>query len=82
MVRAYRRCSASRDGPRRSTNSSHSERFGLKLMSIGFLLDDREGHRVAGPMLHGALVQFLRDVNWGQLDFLILDLPGHEATSR
>jgi ATP-binding protein involved in chromosome partitioning len=52
------------------------ERFGVKLMSIGFLLEDPKSAVVwRGPMLHGALLQFLKDVNWGELDFLILDLP-------
>ncbi|MCU0692324.1 MAG: Mrp/NBP35 family ATP-binding protein [Polyangiaceae bacterium] len=52
------------------------ERFGLKLMSIGFLLEDpREAVVWRGPMLHGALMQFLKDVHWGKLDYLFLDLP-------
>jgi ATP-binding protein involved in chromosome partitioning len=52
------------------------ERFGLKLMSIGFLLEDPRSAVIwRGPMLHGALQQFLKDVNWGDLDFLVLDLP-------
>jgi ATP-binding protein involved in chromosome partitioning len=52
------------------------ERFGIKLMSIGFLLEDSKSAVVwRGPMLHGALLQFLKDVNWGKLDFLLLDLP-------
>jgi ATP-binding protein involved in chromosome partitioning len=52
------------------------ERFGLKLMSIGFLLDDPKAAVIwRGPMLHGALQQFLKDVAWGELDFLVLDLP-------
>ena len=52
------------------------ERFGIKLMSIGFLLEDPKSAVVwRGPMLHGALLQFLKDVNWGTLDFLLLDLP-------
>jgi ATP-binding protein involved in chromosome partitioning len=52
------------------------ERFGVKLMSIGFLLDDPKAAVVwRGPMLHGALLQFLRDVDWGPLDTLFLDLP-------
>jgi ATP-binding protein involved in chromosome partitioning len=52
------------------------ERFGVKLMSIGFLLEDSKSAVVwRGPMLHGALLQFLKDVNWGKLDFLLLDLP-------
>ncbi|MFZ5894420.1 MAG: Mrp/NBP35 family ATP-binding protein [Myxococcota bacterium] len=52
------------------------ERFGVKLMSIGFLLEDEKSAVVwRGPMLHGALLQFLKDVAWGALDFLLLDLP-------
>jgi ATP-binding protein involved in chromosome partitioning len=52
------------------------ERFGVKLMSIGFLLEDPRAAVVwRGPMLHGALLQFLKDVHWGALDYLILDLP-------
>ncbi|MDF3065204.1 MAG: putative iron sulfur binding protein [Polyangiaceae bacterium] len=52
------------------------ERFGVKLMSIGFLLEDPKSAVVwRGPMLHGALLQFLKDVDWGDLDFLMLDLP-------
>src|SRR5690349_15706229 len=52
------------------------ERFGIKLMSIGFLLDDPKSAVVwRGPMLHGALLQFLKDVAWEELDVLLLDLP-------
>lgn len=52
------------------------EKFGLKLMSIGFLLEDtREAIVWRGPMLHSALLQFFKDVNWGKLDYLLLDLP-------
>ena len=52
------------------------ERFGVKLMSIGFLLEDPKAAVIwRGPMLAGALQQFLKDVNWGELDFLLLDLP-------
>jgi ATP-binding protein involved in chromosome partitioning len=52
------------------------ERFGVKLMSIGFLLDDPRSAVVwRGPMLQGALLQFLKDVDWGELDYLIIDLP-------
>jgi ATP-binding protein involved in chromosome partitioning len=52
------------------------ERFGVKLMSIGFLLDDPKAPVVwRGPMLHSALLQFVKDVAWGELDFLLLDLP-------
>ena len=52
------------------------ERFGVKLMSIGFLLEDPKQAVIwRGPMLHGALQQFLKDVHWGDLDYLVLDLP-------
>jgi ATP-binding protein involved in chromosome partitioning len=51
-------------------------RFGIRLMSIGFLLEDPKAAIIwRGPMLHGALQQFMKDVRWGELDFLILDLP-------
>jgi ATP-binding protein involved in chromosome partitioning len=52
------------------------EQYGIKLMSIGFLLEDQRSAVVwRGPMLHSALMQFLGDVAWGKLDFLVLDLP-------
>ena len=52
------------------------ERFGVKLMSIGFLMEDPTTAVVwRGPMLHGALNQFVNDVSWGELDYLVLDLP-------
>jgi ATP-binding protein involved in chromosome partitioning len=52
------------------------QRFGIKLMSIGFLLEDPKQAVVwRGPMLHGALQQFVTDVNWGGLDYLIIDSP-------
>ncbi|MBM4356489.1 MAG: Mrp/NBP35 family ATP-binding protein [Deltaproteobacteria bacterium] len=52
------------------------ERFGVKLMSIGFLLEDDKAAVIwRGPMLQGALLQFLKDVDWGELDYLVLDLP-------
>jgi ATP-binding protein involved in chromosome partitioning len=48
---------------------------GLKLMSIGFFLDDNAPVMWRGPMLHRALEQFLSDVHWGELDTLIVDMP-------
>ena len=52
------------------------ERFGLKLMSVGFLLQDPKQAVIwRGPMLHGALQQFLQDVAWGPLDYLVVDSP-------
>jgi ATP-binding protein involved in chromosome partitioning len=51
-------------------------RFGVKLMSMGFLLEDPKAAIIwRGPMLHGALQQFMKDVSWGELDFLVIDLP-------
>jgi len=52
------------------------QRFGLKLMSIGFMLEnDKDAVIWRGPMVQGALMQFLSDVAWGELDYLLLDLP-------
>ena len=51
------------------------EAFGVKVISIGFFVDPDQAMIWRGPMLHGALVQLLRDVQWGDLDYLILDLP-------
>jgi ATP-binding protein involved in chromosome partitioning len=51
------------------------ERHGLKLMSMGFLLDDASPAILRGPMVTKYTQQFLRQVNWGNLDYLILDLP-------
>src|SRR6185503_17057749 len=51
------------------------EAFGVKVISIGFFVDPDHAKIWRGPMLHGALVQLLRDMRWGDLDYLILDLP-------
>ena len=50
-------------------------RGSLKLMSIGFFLDDNQPVMWRGPMLHRALEQFLTDVHWGELDVLVVDMP-------
>jgi ATP-binding protein involved in chromosome partitioning len=47
----------------------------LKLMSIGFFLDDNQPVMWRGPMLHRALEQFLSDVHWGELEVLVVDMP-------
>jgi ATP-binding protein involved in chromosome partitioning len=47
----------------------------LKLMSIGFFLDDNQPVMWRGPMLHRALEQFLSDVHWGHVDVLVVDMP-------
>jgi ATP-binding protein involved in chromosome partitioning len=51
------------------------EVHGLKLMSMGFLMQPGQSVIWRGPMLHGTLLQFCRDVEWGDLDFLVIDLP-------
>jgi len=51
------------------------ERYGLKLMSMGFLLDDQSPAVLRGPMVTRYTQQFLRQVAWEPLDYLILDLP-------
>ncbi len=52
-----------------------AEVFGVKLMSIGFLVKPGQPLIWRGPMLHSAIRQFLSDVEWGDLDYLIIDLP-------
>src|SRR5512146_602488 len=61
----------SRDGQRLDPLEAH----GVKAMSIGFLVDPEQALIWRGPMVTGALIQLLRDVNWGELDYLVLDLP-------
>lgn len=51
------------------------EAYGVKLMSTGFLSDPAKPMILRGPMLHSAIRQFFTDVNWGQLDYMIVDLP-------
>jgi ATP-binding protein involved in chromosome partitioning len=51
------------------------EKYGLKLMSMGFLIDDDKPVIWRGPMLNKALSQFMTDVDWGELDILLIDLP-------
>lgn len=52
-----------------------AEAHGVKLMSIGFLVKPEQPLLWRGPMLHTAIRQFLTDVDWGELDYLIVDLP-------
>jgi len=51
------------------------EVHGVKIMSIGLLVDEREALVWRGPMIHSAVQQFLRDVAWGPLDYLVFDMP-------
>ncbi len=48
---------------------------GVKVMSVGFFVGENEAVVWRGPMLHKAIQQFLEDVDWGELDYLLLDLP-------
>ncbi|MEO8349301.1 MAG: Mrp/NBP35 family ATP-binding protein [Acidobacteriota bacterium] len=51
------------------------ERFGVRVMSLGFLMDVDQPVIWRGPMVMKAVEQFLQDVSWGKLDFLVVDLP-------
>jgi ATP-binding protein involved in chromosome partitioning len=51
------------------------DKYGLRLMSMGFLLDDASPAILRGPMVTKYTQQFLRQVDWGDLDYLVLDLP-------
>ncbi|MCG3173005.1 MAG: Iron-sulfur cluster carrier protein [Myxococcota bacterium] len=51
------------------------ESHGVKLMSIGFIAGPDDATIWRGPMIHGALMQFMRDVLWGELDYLVVDMP-------
>ncbi len=51
------------------------EKFGLKIISLGLFVEDRTPIIWRGPMINKLLTQFLREVDWGELDFLVLDLP-------
>src|SRR6267378_5798364 len=63
------------------TPMAHGERiqplqnFGVKLMSMGFLNPGDKPLIWRGPMLHSVIQQFLRGVDWGELDYLVIDLP-------
>ncbi|HED37463.1 MAG TPA: MRP family ATP-binding protein [Ignavibacteria bacterium] len=51
------------------------ENYGLKLISIGFLVDDNAPILWRGPLASGAVKQFMTDVDWGKLDYMIFDMP-------
>jgi ATP-binding protein involved in chromosome partitioning len=52
-----------------------AEAFNLKIVSIGFMVEPDKPIIWRGPMLHGAIQQFIRDVDWGEIDYLVVDLP-------
>lgn len=51
------------------------EKYGIKLMSIGLLVDDKNAVVWRGPMASSAIRQFITDVEWGELDYLVIDMP-------
>jgi ATP-binding protein involved in chromosome partitioning len=51
------------------------EKFGIKIMSIGLLIDEKQAVVWRGPMVSSAIRQFVTEVDWGELDYLILDMP-------
>ena len=71
LMTGIRRKPVSRDGKTLDPLEAH----GMRVMSIGFLVEPDQALVWRGPMLHGALLQLVRDVNWGELDYLVLDLP-------
>lgn len=50
-------------------------KFGIKAMSVGFFIEEARSVVWRGPMLHGILLKMLTDVDWGELDLLLIDLP-------
>jgi len=65
-------------GPPQATGDQRiapHEGLGLKLMSVGFFLADDSPVIWRGPMVHGLVKQFLGDVDWGELDYLVIDMP-------
>ena len=51
------------------------EKFGIKMMSIGLLVDEKQAVVWRGPMVSSAIRQFVTDVDWGELDYLVIDMP-------
>lgn len=51
------------------------DRYGIKVMSIGLLVDERQAVVWRGPMVSSAIRQFVSDVDWGELDYLVIDMP-------
>ncbi len=61
--------------PQGNTSIPVIENYGIKIMSMGFFIPDGQAVVWRGPMIHGAIQQMLKDVDWGELDYLIIDLP-------
>lgn len=51
------------------------EKFGIKIMSIGLLIDEKQAVIWRGPMVSSAIRQFVSEVDWGELDYLVIDMP-------
>lgn len=51
------------------------EKYGIKVMSIGLLIDEKQAVIWRGPMVSSAVKQFVSDVDWGELDYLVIDMP-------
>ncbi len=51
------------------------EQYGIKLLSIGLLVDEKQAVVWRGPMVSSAIRQFVTDVDWGELDYLVIDMP-------
>jgi ATP-binding protein involved in chromosome partitioning len=51
------------------------EKFGIKILSIGLLIDEKQAVVWRGPMVSSAIKQFVSEVDWGELDYLIIDMP-------
>lgn len=51
------------------------ESYGVKLMSMGFLVEEAEALAFRGPVVHQVIQEFINDVDWGDLDYLLVDLP-------
>lgn len=59
-----------------------AEKYGIKVFSIGFIYPPEAPLVWRGPMLHSAIRQFLQDVEWGELDYLIIDMPPGTGDSQ
>ncbi len=61
--------------PAKNNRIQPAEAYGVKMISIGFLVKPGQALIWRGPMLHSAIRQFVGDVDWGELDYMIVDLP-------
>lgn len=61
--------------PAQNNKITPAEAYGVKVISIGFLVKPGQPLIWRGPMLHSAINQFVQDVNWGEIDYLVVDLP-------